>query len=361
VRLEASLMPHVATIDVFIMGIWIALLASGFSTGKDLVSKRLTLSLDGTASTFASFAFALPFYLLLLAGAYLAVPAAVVFGSAGLLMVLLRALTDSMAELCKMHALAKGEISQISSLMHLSPVFLLLLSPFITGDRASPPGIFGVCLSVIGTWMLVAKPSKKEPGKKEPSKKEPGKKEPGKKEPGKKEPGEKTSAEESIPLADKTTSDASATNDSAKGVGTLFARFPASALALGAAFFFALNTSLDRLAVRSLGPIWSGFLMTLCSAALLAPWVLPQQHRRTDMRAAAKPLLVRGLLEVSYMVLKLWSLTYLAPAYSAGIQRLSLPMSVLGGYLFFGERDIKRRLFASAIIGAGAVCIILSR
>jgi drug/metabolite transporter (DMT)-like permease len=318
------------------MGIWIALLASGFSTGKDLVSKRLTLSLDGTASTFASFAFALPFYLLLLVGGYLAVPAAVAFGSAGLLMVFLRALTDSMAELCKMHALAKGEISQVSSLMHLSPVFLLVLSPFITGDRASPLGIFGVCLSVFGTWMLVVRAHEEAP---------------------------KNDADDAkIKALEPSASTTKASSDmESKGLATLFTRLPAAVLALAAAFFFALNTSLDRLAVRSLGPIWSGFLMTLCSAALLAPWVLPRRQRRADMGAAAKPLLIRGLLEVSYMVLKLWSLTYLAPAYSAGIQRLSLPMSVLGGYLFFGERDVKRRLLASAIIGAGAVCIILSR
>ena len=54
------------------MGILAALASAVFSTCKDIVSKKLTLHIDGTASTFASFAFALPFYLVVLAVLWLA-------------------------------------------------------------------------------------------------------------------------------------------------------------------------------------------------------------------------------------------------------------------------------------------------
>src|SRR5205809_7287613 len=49
-----------------VMGLLAALLSAVFASAKDLVSKKLASGLDGTASTFASFAFALPFYAVLL-------------------------------------------------------------------------------------------------------------------------------------------------------------------------------------------------------------------------------------------------------------------------------------------------------
>ena len=45
------------------MGFLAATLSAVFSSSKDLLSKRLAFRLDGTSSTFASFAFALPFYI----------------------------------------------------------------------------------------------------------------------------------------------------------------------------------------------------------------------------------------------------------------------------------------------------------
>jgi hypothetical protein len=85
-------------------------------------------------STFASFAFALPFYIAALA----------VLGWLGvegferslpfLVLILLRSITDTFAEGMKMYAFAHGDISIVATFFSLSPLLLLVTSPLITGD-----------------------------------------------------------------------------------------------------------------------------------------------------------------------------------------------------------------------------------
>jgi drug/metabolite transporter (DMT)-like permease len=66
---------------------------------------------------------------------------------------------------------------------------------------------------------------------------------------------------------------------------------------------------------------------------------------------------VRGLLEVAFMVSKLYALQYLQAPYVVGVQRLSLLLSILGGSLFFKEPDVVRRLAAGILILGGVFLI----
>ena len=141
------------------MGIFAALVSAVFSSSKDIISKKLAVRIDGAASTFASFAFALPFYLIVLA----------VLGLAGFdifhltmafwWLVVARALTDSFAEGMKMYAFAHGDISLVTLVFSLSPLFLLVLSPLITGDELSVTGTVAVLVVVVGSLALVWRPS----------------------------------------------------------------------------------------------------------------------------------------------------------------------------------------------------------
>ena len=91
------------------MGIVAALLSAVFSTSKDIISKKMAVRIDGAASTFASFAFALPFYLIVLAVLGLAGYDIFHFSMTFWWLVLARALTDSFAEGMKMYAFAHGD------------------------------------------------------------------------------------------------------------------------------------------------------------------------------------------------------------------------------------------------------------
>src|SRR5260370_18098090 len=141
------------------MGFVAALLSAGFSSAKDLLSKRLAFRLDGTVSTFASFGFALPFYVLLLAVLYLVGVESFEWSSLFLLLVLLRSVTDTVAEWMKMHAFAHGDISMVATFFSLSPLFLLITSPLITGDPLFLPDVPAVVLVVGGSWLMVSRPS----------------------------------------------------------------------------------------------------------------------------------------------------------------------------------------------------------
>src|SRR6185437_9881527 len=141
------------------MGLLAAFFSTIFSSSKDLMSKRLAYRLDGTVSTFASFAFALPFYLILLAVLWLRGAETFTCSLAFLTLVLLRSLTDTFAEWMKMHAFAHGDLSLVVLILSLSPILLLITSPLITGDPLTFAEIASVFLVVMGSIWMVYRPS----------------------------------------------------------------------------------------------------------------------------------------------------------------------------------------------------------
>ena len=204
------------------MGLLLSFLSSLLAAAKDLVSKRLASRLDGTVSTFASFAFALPYYGVVLAVLFLLELETLELSLAFLGLVFLRSITDTFAEILKMYALSYGDISLVASFFSLSPLFLLITSPLITGDEVSEFGLAAVGLIVVGSLLMVYRSA----------------------------PG----------------------NWGAQKKGIL--------LALGASVFFSLNSCFDRLAVKQGTPVMAGFAMTLLSALFLLPLVLMRRERR---------------------------------------------------------------------------------
>jgi drug/metabolite transporter (DMT)-like permease len=281
------------------MGFLAALLSAVFASSKDLVSKRLAYQIDGTTSTFASFGFALPFYLLVLVVLCPLGIEHLEWSLPFLGLVLLRALTDTFAEWMKMVALAHGDISVISTFFSLAPLFLLLTSPLITGDLLSVPDVVAVLLTVAGGLLMVYRPSHPE--------------------------------------------------WSAQKKGIL--------IACGAALFFSLNSCFDRLAAQRGTPVFGGFAMTLFSALFLLPFVTFRPDRRGALHVYGRGLLLRGGLEVAFMACKLFALQFLDAPDVVAVQRVSLVLSILGGRVFFKEPDFRRRLAAGILILAGVLVV----
>jgi drug/metabolite transporter (DMT)-like permease len=281
------------------MGFLLATLSACFSSSKDLLSKRLAFRLDGMTSTFASFAFALPFYIAALA----------VLGLLGvegferslpfLVLILLRSITDTFAEGMKMYAFAHGDISIVATFFSLSPLLLLVTSPLITGDPLHVVDVVAVVLVVAGSLLMVYRPT---------------------------------------------------------ATGWASQR-KAIVLACGAALFFSLNSCFDRLAVQRGTPVFSGFTMTLLSALFLLPFVLFRTDRLQAVRKYRAGLLLRGALEITFMVCKLSALQFLAAPDVVAVQRLSLVLSIIGGRMFFKESDFKRRLAAGILILVGVLVV----
>ncbi len=281
------------------MGFLAAVLSAVFSASKDLLSKRLAFQLDGTVSTFASFGFALPFYVLLLVVLYLLGVETFAWSLPFLVLVLLRSLTDTFAEWLKMYAFAHGDISVVATFFSLSPLFLLITSPLITGDPLSLPDVVAVVLVVGGSLLLVYRPTQ--------------------------------------------------TGWATQQKGIL--------LASGAALFFSLNSCFDRLAVQRGTPVFSGFTMTLLSALFLTPLVVLRRDRWQALWRHQTGLWLRGGLEIAFMVCKLYALQFLPAPDVVAVQRLSLVLSMLGGRLFFKEPVFQRRLAAGILILLGVFVV----
>jgi drug/metabolite transporter (DMT)-like permease len=308
------------------MGIFAVLLSAVFSTSKDILSKKLAVRIDGLASTFASFAFAVPFYVAVLASLWLLGHDIFTFSVSFWWLVVARAVTDVFAEGMKMYAFVHGDISLVSILFSFSPLFVLMLSSVMTNDSLSVGGALAVLLVVVGSVAVVYRPSHPDFAKQK----------------------------------------------------------KAMLLAIGASIFFALNSIYDRLAVGEhsqqaepvpdnwhltadnwhlttaflVKPAVAGFTMTALSALLLLPFVLFHKDRLAGLYGYRRGLSARGLLEVAFMVSKLVGMKWLAAPYVVGLQRSSLLLSIIAGRVIFKEADFLRRLIAGLLILAGVIWIL---
>lgn len=283
-----------------ITGILAIFTSTIFATAKDLVSKKISSDMHGNVSACTSFIFALPWYIILLTLASILGFQPFSYTGQFLIFVCIRAITDSVAEFSKMHALSHGEISFIANFFSLTPLFLIFIAPIITGDGITKMGFIGIAIIVLGTLLLLKAPI------------------------------------ESIPW---------------KGVG----------FAIISAFFMSLNICFDRLAVQHANPIFSGFLMTFLSSIILLIPMLRIRLWKSQVSSSLKFLLLRGLFEVLFMIAKLLGLQYLEPQYASGIQKLTLVFSVGIGGRTFNERDKLKRILTSLLIVVGSLIIIYSK
>jgi drug/metabolite transporter (DMT)-like permease len=317
------------------MGFFFALAGALLSSAKDLISKKLAYRLDGTLSTFASFAYALPYYLFVWIVFWLMGWETWVWSSTFWTLVLLRALTDVFAEGMKMHALAHADVSIVTIFFSLSPILLMLTSPFITGDSLNVWKVIAIHLTVAGSLLVAYRPG--QPFWRKPQAETPA-----------------PATNDTTPArADDVSQLPHIVRDQRKGIF----------LALGAAFFFALNSSFDRLAARDFHvPVLSSFSMTAFSAALVLPFIAwGTSSTWTDLREHSLGLWMRGLLETVFMVCKLTAIRYLDAPEVIAIQRTSVVFAIVGGRVLFKEGDFPRRFTAGLFIVAGASVIVLGR
>jgi drug/metabolite transporter (DMT)-like permease len=263
----------------------------------------LSSKLHPDISTFASFLFALPFYAVLITLAALSGVESFSFSTSFMLLVLARSVTDVFAEGFKMKAFATGDISLVSSFLSLSPLILAMLSPFVTGDRVTQSDILALACIVVGSVLLIKR-------------------------------------------------------DSATGK---VLQIKSIVYALLAAVAFALNSCFDRLAVVNSGALISGFAMTLLAALFCIPLAL--RHRRSidTLVEHRRGFIARGAWETIFMVSKLSAMSILEAHVVLGVSRISLILSVIAGWIWFGERNILRRGFAALFIYLGLVILFVSR
>lgn len=297
------------------LGVLAALGSAVFATSKDLASKRIASRVDSTVSTCASFLYALPFYLILLLVGWITGGSVVVLTLSFWFLVLCRSITDAFAEWFKMRSLAYGDISLVACFFSLSPVFLLVTSPLITGDSLSITEVSSVSLIVLAGIILVYKPA------------------------------DKNSA--IVPIEVQQISDRK----------TVLA----ITCAIASSCFFSLNSCFDRLAVQQASPIWSGFTMTAAAAAIFLPRVLSKTSYRQELSVNWLIFSIRGFFEVIFMSLKLVALQYISAPYAVTLMRASILFTILGGGVLLREGDIQRRFLAGVLTLLSVAIVVMEK
>lgn len=283
------------------MGFLVTIFSALCSAAKDVVSKSLASRVHSDVSTFASFLFALPFYVLTVIVASLAGLEPLAFSGAFLYLVVARSITDVFAESFKMKALASGDLSLVSTFLSFSPILLAIMSPFITGDHVTIVDFLALGLIVAGSLLLIER--------------------------------------------DVTT-------------GKVF-QFKAVLCALAASVAFALNSCFDRLAVIESGAIVSGLAMTLLAALFTLPLAFRHAGAVGALSGNSRSFVTRGAFEALFMVSKLFALTMLPAHVVVGGTRVSLIISVIAGRIWFGERNTLRRLIAALCVYGGLLALVL--
>lgn len=193
-----------------------------------------------------------------------------------------------------------------------TPVFVIATAWLILGERVSARGALGVLLVVAGAWML---------------------------------------------------------NSDRARAGSLWgwlAPFRAAVeergarLMLGVAAIYALTSTLGKAAMRHLPPEYYGafyFAVLGLAVSLFFGLRRPALFRRLASRPG--PVALVGALTAVMAFTHFLAIQQVQVAYMIAVKRTSLLFGILYGALWFGERDLRRRLPAGALMVAGVGLILI--
>lgn len=285
------------------MTILLCLASAIFISTKDLLSKKLSRVLSSTASTFGSFAFAMPFYLIILLLLWFLGYEDFKVTPAFYWLVLARGVSDSFAEWFRMESFRHGEISFLIPYLSLPILFVALLAPFITGDTIGWIGISGMFLIFIGCVALGTELRVNGNYSKE--------------------------------------------------------KITSICFAILSSFFQALNTCIDKLASHSASPTFSAFAVTLFVALIFLPKVLTVKTILPSLKLSYKDSIFRGFAETGCMITKYTALLYLPTQVVAGLLRTSIIFTIIGSKTFLKEGEFKKRLLVGLIVFFGIILLLV--
>jgi drug/metabolite transporter (DMT)-like permease len=218
-------------------------------------------------------------------------------------------------------AIKLGDLSLTVPLVTLTPLFLLVTSPLIVGEWASPIDAIGVLLIIIGSYILNL-------GAK---------------------PGEPKSGEPSQPRAYLAPIRAMVHN-------------PGSRLMLIVALIWSVTSTVDKIGVQNSSPLmWAASLFGFIGTALLPLGV--QRWRRRDRsrsslsRREVLTLGSAGIINAIGVGLQMVALTMAPVAQVIAVKRMSALITVVLGHLLFQEQGIQERLLGAAVMVAGVAVI----
>lgn len=289
-----------------VIGILFAFLASLFKSGSELTTKFLINNeLNEYVASFAYRFFALPVLTILV----------YIFGIPEVstrfwYALLLATPLNILATILYMKALKHSDISIVSPIKAMAPMALLITSPIMIGEYASPVGIIGVVLITFGVYSLKISEFSKE---------------------------------------------------------TLLRPFKKVLEEKGARYAFlvmiiySITSNIDKIGVENSSAIFWTFASHIVISIGLGIIMYKQvDNPYNTISNNWKGLLPIGTFSGLGVAAQMTALSYTLVVYVIAIKRTALLWNIFGGTLLLGEKDLKERAFGGFFIICGVIIISLS-
>jgi len=270
---------------------------------KDVFSKKGLADIDEYVIAWALRFFALPFLLPILF--FIKIPP---LGQGFWIALFLGAGLNAVCTILYMKAIKQSALSLTVPLVALTPMFLLLTSPFMIGEFPDLSGVIGIVLIVIGSYVLNF-------------------------------------------------------NATARGYFAPFQALlqePGPRLMLITAFLWSISSNCDKIGIQNSSPLFWSLAATSCMAVVLIPIMLYKSPRALQqIPTVFKKLIPIGFFSALTVIFQMLAVSLTLVAHVIAIKRTSTVISVLWGFLIFKETGFKERLVGASIMVVGALLISL--
>ncbi len=123
---------------------------------------------------------------------------------------------------------------------------------------------------------------------------------------------------------------------------------------------WAVTAPLDKIAVGESDPLWYPFVLHGGIGLLLTPLMLRDGRRRGRSIRGGWRLGLLGLLSGAASLLQMSALAQAPATYVIALRRFSSPLSAFWGWLFFKEPHARVRILGTLLMTAGAIVMLSS-
>ncbi len=224
--------------------------------------------------------------------------------------VIIIGILNTIAFLLFFKAIKASDLSIVSPITTLSPILLLITSPFIVGEFPNAIGILGILIIVIGAYVL--KFQDKSRGYLAPFK-------------------------------------------------SLF-KETGSRLMFGVVLVWSITANVDKIGVQNSSPI----IWTIVAHLSVAVFTLPVLFWKSklniqNLKSNSRNLILIGFINTLAILCQMSALQLALVSFVIAVKRTSALFNVLWGWLIFQEQGIKERIAGSIIMIVGVVVITLSK
>jgi drug/metabolite transporter (DMT)-like permease len=280
----------------------LALVTAFFFASHQVLSKKLLTNTNNALVAWASYIFGLPL-ILILAYFFLEIK----YDETFLIAFAATIIFNLGALLLFFKSIQISPLSKVVPLLNLTPLFIVVSAVFIAGEFPGPQGVIGISVIVLGAYLLNV--SSFHAGLLEPIK---------------------------FIFKDK---------------GSFFM--------IIVALLWALSASFDKLALNHSTPSFFVFCEYLVYSLILIPIALKSKNSVQTLKTNYKTFILLGLAFAIMIITQMHAISLHYVSYVIAIKRAGILFSVLIGWLYFKETNIKESLLGTIVMIIGVFILAI--